>query len=819
MSKTHRQNPRRAAWLLLLALLLWGGAELGRAVGADVAGQQLRAQAQRRGWSLHWEQLQVGYDLSLSLRGVRARDAHGSSLELRQATAGLDWAALRQGRPRPGWIKAQGARGDLDLASLSGAGDQEPRPTQQGGRAGAAARAPGPLPRIQLKDSALRLRGLPALETVSLSSLSLEGRPGEQGWRGTLVARCLEGCGQPQWLRGQMEHQGETLRASVALDHPVQIQADVPGQEPIPLEVRRVSMALDKEGLRLGVGDLSMPARVQRWRGDLRLREVQARFDSLDALKQRRPAAVELHQPTLTLTREANQGSPEGSPAPPDPVALLGAARGALDKLAARLEAAPRVEVHQGQLRVPQEGLHLTDIQAHSQGRALELSATWLGAKVKLEARGAQQPLRLRWEALPLSSLRALPRLPDPARHLKALRRLDGLTSGDLALTLEPERVRVEGRLALERGLLEIEGLSERPIEDQDLEVALQASWLPGQAGAPLLLEEVTLRAPSRVEGPWASLHLRGRVEHLLEPGRALAFQVDLHLPEGPCDQAVGAIPAALLHHLQGQLKVEGRFAPHLSAALDLADPRGLKLELEGFPGTCHVASLGEYSPDYLAQRFTQRVREGVSRDDIEVGPGTRHYTRLRNIPKHTRMATYLTEDVQFYDNGGLSLNLIRRAVMLNLEKGRYVYGGSTISQQLVKNLFLTRKKTLGRKLEEAFIVWRMEELLTKDRILELYLNCIEFGPDVYGIGQASRHYFHKPPSKLTALEGAFLAALKPAPWQGGWFKRAGKSPGDGFWRERMDRIMKRLARFEAITPAELQAAGPDYVVSFPKGG
>ena len=79
-----------------------------------------------------------------------------------------------------------------------------------------------------------------------------------------------------------------------------------------------------------------------------------------------------------------------------------------------------------------------------------------------------------------------------------------------------------------------------------------------------------------------------------------------------------------------------------------------------------------------------------------------------------------------------------------SLERGRFVYGGSTISQQLVKNLFLTRQKNISRKIEEAIITWKMEEVVSKDRIMELYLNCIEFGPNIYGIRHAAQHYFGK---------------------------------------------------------------------------
>lgn len=90
--------------------------------------------------------------------------------------------------------------------------------------------------------------------------------------------------------------------------------------------------------------------------------------------------------------------------------------------------------------------------------------------------------------------------------------------------------------------------------------------------------------------------------------------------------------------------------------------------------------------------------------------------------------------------------------------------GGSTITQQLAKNLYLSKRKSLFRKVKEAAIAWRLERHLSKDRILELYLNIIEWGPGVYGAGAGSRHYFHKPPWDLNFCECVLLAAIIPSP-------------------------------------------------------
>ena len=140
----------------------------------------------------------------------------------------------------------------------------------------------------------------------------------------------------------------------------------------------------------------------------------------------------------------------------------------------------------------------------------------------------------------------------------------------------------------------------------------------------------------------------------------------------------------------------------------------------------------------------------------------------------------------------------------------RFKRGGSTISMQLVKNVFLTRNKTIARKLEEALIVWMIEHnrLVSKDRMLEVYLNIIEWGPGIYGIGPASRYYFNKRPGELSLEESIFLAMIIPRPkWFAYLFDESGhlKPYTSDFFRL----IAGHLVRREIISPEQREAMLP----------
>jgi monofunctional biosynthetic peptidoglycan transglycosylase len=136
----------------------------------------------------------------------------------------------------------------------------------------------------------------------------------------------------------------------------------------------------------------------------------------------------------------------------------------------------------------------------------------------------------------------------------------------------------------------------------------------------------------------------------------------------------------------------------------------------------------------------------------------------LSNISPYLIKAVLIAEDDKFWRHEGFDYEAIRKAIERDLKAKRLKFGGSTLSQQLARNLYLSPEKSLLRKTSEALITWRMEKVLSKRRILELYLNVVEWGEGIFGIEAASRHYYGKPSTELTPFEATRLAAILPSP-------------------------------------------------------
>ena len=136
----------------------------------------------------------------------------------------------------------------------------------------------------------------------------------------------------------------------------------------------------------------------------------------------------------------------------------------------------------------------------------------------------------------------------------------------------------------------------------------------------------------------------------------------------------------------------------------------------------------------------------------------------LSRISPYLVKAVLIAEDDKFWKHEGFDYEAIQKAIEKDIEAKKFKLGGSTISQQLVKNLYLSPSKNPLRKISEAIITWRIEGVLPKKRILEIYLNVIEWGEGIFGVEAAARHYYGKPSSQLTADEAARLAAVLPNP-------------------------------------------------------
>ena len=139
-------------------------------------------------------------------------------------------------------------------------------------------------------------------------------------------------------------------------------------------------------------------------------------------------------------------------------------------------------------------------------------------------------------------------------------------------------------------------------------------------------------------------------------------------------------------------------------------------------------------------------------------------FTSLEDMPETYVQAVVSVEDHRFYDHFGLDLIAIGRAVVNDIKAGRYVEGGSTITQQLAKNLYFSQEKTMNRKAAEVFLALELEQKYTKDEILELYVNSIYFGDGYYSVGEASEGYFGKPASEMNDYECTLLAGVPNAP-------------------------------------------------------
>lgn len=181
------------------------------------------------------------------------------------------------------------------------------------------------------------------------------------------------------------------------------------------------------------------------------------------------------------------------------------------------------------------------------------------------------------------------------------------------------------------------------------------------------------------------------------------------------------------------------------------------------------------------------------------------HWVGLHQISKEAVGAILVSEDWAFYNHKGFDLNQIQESFEKNIRLGRYARGGSTITQQVAKNIYLNNEKSIIRKIRELILAMDLENHLGKKKILELYLNIAEFGEGLYGIGPASQYYFKKSPTHLTAREGAFLAMLLPSPKKySSSFKRKELSV---FARKTMNSILEKMVRANYLAESDLARA------------
>ncbi|MDR6966706.1 hypothetical protein J2X31_000704 [Flavobacterium arsenatis] len=243
-------------------------------------------------------------------------------------------------------------------------------------------------------------------------------------------------------------------------------------------------------------------------------------------------------------------------------------------------------------------------------------------------------------------------------------------------------------------------------------------------------------------------------------------YKMKVVIPEMKAQDFITSLPEGLFTNFEG-METEGNFDFNLSFIFNKNKPNDLvfdsKLSKNGFK----ILKYGEANLSKLNGEFVYRaIENGRAQRGVLVGNANPNYTPLSEISPYLRKSVLTTEDPSFFSHKGFITEAFKQSIIKNIKTKKFSRGGSTISMQLVKNVFLTREKTLSRKLEEILLVYILENnrIVSKERMLEVYFNVIEWGPNVYGIGEASNFYFQKHPSQLNLNECLFLASIVPRP-------------------------------------------------------
>lgn len=259
-----------------------------------------------------------------------------------------------------------------------------------------------------------------------------------------------------------------------------------------------------------------------------------------------------------------------------------------------------------------------------------------------------------------------------------------------------------------------------------------------------------------------ASLH--PYLKYTLSPNKI--YEMKVNAEEQDAQAIFDSFPVGLFESLEG-IKVSGKLKYNLDFYLDTAIPDSVRFNSTLSPKDFKIVKWGKTDLQKINSDFVYTPYEyGKPMRNITIGPSNPNFTRLNEISDNFKNALLTSEDPSFFRHKGFVEESIRKSIAVNFKEKRFKRGGSTISMQLVKNVFLSRQKTLARKAEEILIVWLIENnrLVSKSRMLEVYFNIIEMGQNVYGIGEAAHHYFGKSPSELTIGEGIFLANIVPKP-------------------------------------------------------
>ncbi|MDR7211194.1 biosynthetic peptidoglycan transglycosylase [Flavobacterium piscis] len=243
-------------------------------------------------------------------------------------------------------------------------------------------------------------------------------------------------------------------------------------------------------------------------------------------------------------------------------------------------------------------------------------------------------------------------------------------------------------------------------------------------------------------------------------------YTLKVNIPKMQAQDFIVSLPDGLFTNFQG-MEATGSFDYKLDFKFNKNRPNTLVFDSKLNKENLKITKYGEANLNKLNGEFVYRaIIQNVLQRPVLVGNANPNYAPLEQISPYLRKSVLTTEDPSFFSHRGFINEAFKQSILKNIKTKKFSRGASTISMQLIKNVFLTREKTLSRKLEEILLVYILENnrVASKERMLEVYFNIIEWGPNVYGIGEASRFYFQKSPSDLSLDECLFLATIIPKP-------------------------------------------------------
>ena len=288
-----------------------------------------------------------------------------------------------------------------------------------------------------------------------------------------------------------------------------------------------------------------------------------------------------------------------------------------------------------------------------------------------------------------------------------------------------------------------------------------------GLADGGFLVSENTIELTEGTKVQVKDFSFEPKMKFTRKPKRTIDLAI--HTAKFKAQDFFDAIPEGLFENLDG-VQVEGDVKYDMDFAVDLDDPDGLKFSSNIDDKELKIKKWGKADIAALNGAFVYEAYEDTLKmRDILLDQSNPNFSSLNEISSILKKTVQNTEDPFFYKHNGFELEAFQLSLVTNIKEKKFKRGASTISMQLIKNLYLNRNKTMMRKFEEILLVWLMEQShqVSKDRLFEIYLNIIEWGKNVYGITEAAKYYFGKTPADLNIGESLYLSSIIPRPKTG----------------------------------------------------